>query len=235
MLVIVPSRGRPRNIGDLIDAWRETEANATLVVAVDDDDPRLNEYKTLMVARGYMLDEQLQFVVGPRLRMAGTLNSVAMSRVMRPGTVDTDIIGFMGDDHRPRTPHWDATVEDVFKQWPHSVVYGNDLLQGMNLPTQVFMSAGIIKTLGYMVPPGFTHLFLDNTWKAWGQAMSRLVYLHDTVIEHMHPVAGKAAWDARYEEVNAGQMYVDDEAAFKRYVAGSLHDDAEKLRRLING
>jgi hypothetical protein len=231
MLVIVPSRGRPGNIRHLIDSWQATDAHATLVVAVDNDDPTLESYQKI----DEHTTDQFQLVVGPRLRMAGTLNAVAMSRIMRAGTLDTDIIGFMGDDHRPRTTQWDATVEDVFRQWPHCVVYGNDLLQGMNLPTQVFMSAGIIKTLGYMVPPGFTHLFLDNTWKAWGQSMNRLVYLHDTVIEHMHPVAGKSAWDARYEEVNAGQMYADDEVAFKRYVAGSLHDDAEKLRSLISG
>lgn len=232
MLVIVPSRGRPHNIADLFVSWHATETNATLVVAVDDDDPTLPEYRALFdVAH----DDRYQLVVGPRLRLAGTLNAVAMSRIMREGALDTDIIGFMGDDHRPRTPHWDETISDVFRHWPHCVVYGNDLLQGMNLPTQVFMSAGIIKTLGYMVPPGLVHMYLDNTWKAWGQAMNRFVYLNDTVIEHMHPIAGKAKWDDRYEEVNAGSQYATDEAAFKKYVAGRLHDDAIKLRELING
>jgi len=208
-------------------SWYETEANANLIVAIDDDDPELNGYQDLF---NVVHDDRYRLIVGPRLRMAGTLNTVAMSKVD-----EYDIIGFMGDDHRPRTPHWDATVEDVFKQWPHCVVYGNDLMQGMNLPTQVFMSSSIIKTLGYMVPPGFTHLFLDNTWKAWGQAMSRLVYLHDTVIEHMHPQAGKSEWDEGYIEVNGGEVWAADEAAFKMYVAGSLHDDAIKLRGLVNG
>lgn len=233
MLVIVPSRGRPHNIRDLITQWVGTEAHATLLIAVDDDDPELDGYQAVFTH--HKDDERIQWTVGPRLRLAGTLNAVAMSRIMRAGALDTDIIGFMGDDHRPRTMHWDATVEDVFKQWPHCVVYGNDLLQGINLPTQVFMSAGIIKTLGYMVPPGFVHMYLDNTWKAWGQAMNRLVFLNDIVIEHMHPVANKAPWDDRYIEVNAGQQYAEDEAAFKTYVASRLHDDANKLRELISG
>lgn len=233
MLVIVPSRGRPGNIKDLIDAWVMTEANATLIVAIDDDDIQRDNYETAM--KHAPNDEQYQLVVGPRLRLAGTLNAVSMSRAMRPGALDTDIIGFMGDDHRPRTSHWDATVEDVFAQWGHCVAYGNDLLQGVNLPTQVFMTAGMIKTLGYMCPPGLVHMYLDNTWKQWGHSTGRLVYLEHVIIEHMHPIAGKSPWDDRYVEVNSGQQYADDEQAFNSYIAERLYDDEAKLREFING
>jgi hypothetical protein len=232
MLVVVPSRGRPGNIADLMTSWYETEANATLLVAVDDDDPQLQGYRNVFSDAH---DDRYQLVVGPRLRLAGTLNSVIMSRVMRAGTVPYDIVGFMGDDHRPRTPHWDATVEDVVKQFGTSVIYGNDLIQGPNLPTAVFMTVDVVKTLGYFVPPGLVHMYLDNTWKAWGEAMGRLFYCNDVVIEHMHPIAGKSEWDDLYKEVNSGTQYETDQIAFKSYVAGHLHDDAEKLRSLING
>lgn len=232
MLVIVPSRGRPNNIADLIRAWDATQATATLVVAVDNDDPELESYQKIAAV---LHEEYFQLLVGPRLRLAGTLNAVAMSRVMRAGTLDTDIVGFMGDDHRPRTPHWDIDVQNAFRQCGHAIVYGNDLLQGPNLPTAVFMTAGIIKTLGYMVPPGLVHMYLDNTWKAWGELTNRLVYLPNTIIEHMHPIAGKAQWDSRYEEVNAGSQYAADERAFNEYCASSLYEDASKLRSLISG
>jgi hypothetical protein len=231
MLVIVPSRGRPQNIASLFTQWHATDANATLVVAVDDDDPKLHEYQALFdVAH----DERYQLVVGPRLRLAGTLNTVAMSRVMRSGVLDTDIIGFMGDDHRPRTLHWDVMIDDVFRQWGHAVVYGNDLIQGPNLPTAVFMTAGMIKTLGYMVPDGFVHMYLDNTWKAWGELMSRLFYLPHVIIEHMHPIAAKVSWDDGYEDVAA--FYGPDETAFQAYMnTGRMYEDGQKLRSLING
>src|SRR6201991_783191 len=129
MRVIGPSRGRPQNIAALMSSWYETEAEATLLVAVDDDDPELAGYEDLFNTAH---DKRYELVVGPRLRMAGTLDMVAMSRVNSDKVLDTDIIGFMGDDHRPRTPHWDRDIEAVFKQWSHCVVYGNDLLQGMN-------------------------------------------------------------------------------------------------------
>jgi hypothetical protein len=237
MLVIVPSRGRPDNIKDLLITWFGVGTDATLIVAIDDDDPRRNDSESLVLSARDAFHDQVQLTIGPRLRLAGTLNAVAMSRVMRAGTMPHDIIGFMGDDHRPRTPHWDHTIEDVVKSQGTSIVYGNDLLQGPNLPTAVFMTADIIKTLGYMVPPGLVHMYLDNTWKLWGhEGLGRLYYLQSTIIEHMHPVAGKAAWDDRYIEVNAGSQYVADEAAFNAYVnGGQWATDKQKLRGLICG
>jgi len=233
MLVIVPSRGRPGNIRDLLDCWIATGASATLVVAIDDDDLQRDNYIDAM--KHAPDDEQYQLVVGPRLRLAGTLNAVAKSRVMRKGTLDTDIVGFMGDDHRPRTVGWDIAVRNAFKTYDHAVVYGNDLLQGSYLPTQVFMTAGMIKKLGYMVPPGFIHMYLDNTWKEWGIRLDRLIYLGDVVIEHMHPIAGKSEWDDGYVEVNDGGMYAHDEAVFENYKRTLLEGDIFKLQELIHG
>jgi hypothetical protein len=230
MLVIVPSRGRPKNIAELFVSWYETGADATLVVAVDDDDPELPAYRALFdVAH----DPRYQLVVGPRLRLAGTLNAIAHERVNRVGALPFDIIGFMGDDHRPRTAQWDVAIENTFADMGHGIVYGNDLIQGPNLPTAVWMTAGMIKTMGYMVPPGFIHMYLDNVWKEWGMRMDRMFYLPNVVIEHMHPIAGKAEWDDRYVEVNDGAIYAADETAFKNYLNTRITYDIERLRDLM--
>ena len=233
MLVIVPSRGRPQNVHRLIQAWGHTQANATLLIAVDDDDPEQNAYRWVMESvKG---DERFQLFVGRRMRLAGTLNFLAHERVERPGTLPNDVIGFMGDDHLPRTPGWDLEIGSVFKHYGPGIVYGNDLIQGPNLPTAVFMTADIIKTLGYMVPPGLTHMYLDNTWKTWGEGMGRLHYMPHVIIEHLHPIAGKAEWDDRYVEVNAGHQYASDEAAYKNYLASRVTYDLNKLRSLVHG
>lgn len=233
MLVIVPSRGRPQNIKRLIDAWVETGAEATLLVAVDDDDREQNAYRWVMETAPN--HEQFQLHVGRRLRLAGTLNELAVERVNRAGALPNDVIGFMGDDHCPRTMQWDAHVALTLHNDGLGVAYGNDLIQGPNLPTAVFMSAAIIQTLGYMVPPGFTHMYLDNTWKTWGEGMGRLHYMPHVIIEHLHPIAGKAEWDERYVEVNAGHQYAADEAAYKNYLASRVTYDLNKLRELIHG
>lgn len=223
MLVIVPSRGRPGNVSSLIGAWRDTAGVALLVIAVDEDDPALPEYRKLN------LNPQMHLRVGRRLRLGGTLNEVATD----PNILEfagRQSIGFMGDDHRPRTQDWDLKIERALHELGAGVVYGNDLIQGPNLPTAAFISADIIRTLGYMVPPRLVHLYIDNAWKSLGEGMGRLTYLPDVVIEHMHPIAGKAEWDAGYVEVNSGEMQQADHDAYDYWVATGLPMDIIKLR-----
>jgi hypothetical protein len=223
MLVIVPSRGRPENVASLIDAWRTSRAYAELLIVVDDDDEKLGEYRDVT-------DEAPDWVHvrnTPRKRLGPTLNEFATKF-----TDDYDIIGFMGDDHRPRTHHWDKELaRSIVSMGGVGLAYGNDLIQGVNLPTAVWMSSCIIETLGYMVPPGMIHLYLDDFWKALGMRLNRLAYVSSVVIEHMHPVAGKAAWDERYAEVNSGEMYENDGRLFQSYLQNTLQLDADKIQR----
>lgn len=208
MLVIVPTRGRPENVARLEQAIKDTETSrADFLYVVDHDDPKAEEYVRMGLNR--------LIVIHDRLRLGGTLNWAA-----RKYTELYDAIGFMGDDHLPRTTAWDLRVLealDVETGQAPRVVYGNDLLQGANLPTAVFLHSRIVRALGYMVPPGMIHLYLDNFWKDLGQSLNGLVYLPEVVIEHMHPVAGKADWDERYAEVNAPAVDLGDKAKFQEY------------------
>lgn len=212
LLVIVPSRNRPQSIKRLLQAWQDTGAVADLLVAVDNDDHALAEYKKL----------DCNLVVGPRLRLGPTLNAVAVAEAGKYGAV-----GFMGDDHLPVTKNWDVAVERALEA--SMMVYGNDLLQGANLPTAVFMWSHIVKRIGYMVPPGMVHLYLDNFWLALGQSLNSIQYLPSVIIEHLHPSAGKADSDAGYEEVNAPSLYDHDGGLFHNYVATQLAADVEKI------
>jgi len=214
LAVIVPSRGRPQNIADLIEAWALTETEAALIVAVDDDDPTLDDYLDLTPCE-----------VGPRLRMAGTLNAVATKHAG-----DYTHLGFMGDDHRPRTLHWDQQVHTELDRLGTGIVYGNDLLQGEALPTAFFLAADIVSTLGWMAPPTLTHLFIDNAILDLGRALNVITYLPDVIIEHVHPVAGKAAWDDGYVEANSDDVWTHDERAYRNWRANHLADDVARIR-----
>lgn len=220
--VIVPTRGRPRNARRLVNYFYDKLAQAGhthLIFGVDDDDPFKDEYLQLRLGG-------VNVVVGPRLRMAGTLNAIA-----RDVCNDYDILGFMGDDHLPRTKGWDDMVRK--NMVPGGVLYGNDLIQGPNLPTEVFLDARIVRTLGGFVPDGFTHLFLDNTWKIWGEQTGKLIYLDNMVIEHMHPLVGKSESDDGYTEVNSPEVWGADEKRYNEYVHdGELDADIELLRSI---
>jgi hypothetical protein len=206
LVVLVPTRGRPENIVELLQAFKDTNAEANLVIVCDEDDPKLEEYKATG-ANGLVYPREGK-------GMAKPLNKAANELAYR-----YDFFAFMGDDHRPRTQGWDIAIQEELSKLGTGLAYGNDLIQGAGLPTAVFMTADIVRTLGGMVPPNMIHLYLDNFWLELGRDLNAIAYREDVIIEHLHPIAGKAQWDEQYREVNAQEVYSADAIAFKQYMA----------------
>jgi hypothetical protein len=222
-MMICPTRGRPSNAVALWESWQDTTTgNANLCFAVDEDDPELDAYRA---AHDRMPGVQL--AVGPRLRMVGTLNAVA--DIMRS---DYRYLGFLGDDHRPRTAGWDRKFCESLSGGT-GIVYGNDLLQQDKMPTAVAMTSDIVTELGYMAPPAMKHLCVDLVWLELGKAINRITYLGDVILEHMHPANGKAVMDAGYEDANSSDRITTDSAAYYTYMAGQFHQDVAKLKALL--
>lgn len=222
MLVIVPSRGRPKNIIDLIESWKTTRTGADLLICIDDDDPEYDAYRAITRPPWAML------VHNERLRLGPTLNKWATQMM-----TEYRMIGFMGDDHRPRTAGWDKRFYEVLGgETGLGVAYGNDLIQGENIPTAVMLTSNIVRALGRMVPVGLVHMYLDNYWRDLGEALGRRTYCNDVIIEHMHPIAGKAEWDAGYREVNSSEIFGADGEFYQHYVAdGKIRADADEVLR----
>jgi hypothetical protein len=222
LVVIVPSRGRPEAAAEVAEAFEVTcTADTKLVVALDDNDPKIDEY----------VDDRYAYrFVGPSRTMVAALNSAANMALAFERTAFA--VGFMGDDHRPRTKGWDQAYLDALRELGTGIVYGDDLLQGERLPTQAAMTSDIIRALGYMAPPTLTHMYVDNFWLDLGRRAECIRYLPDAVVEHLHPVAGKADWDEGHKRVNAPQMYAADRTAYTRYIAEQLQADVAKVRTL---
>jgi hypothetical protein len=226
LLMIVPTRGRPGSIPEIMKAWDETGATADILFAVDTDDPELAAYKKLQTA--LKDDPRVRFTFGKRRRLVGTLNQQAVKNAK-----GYRFLAFMGDDHRPRSHGWDSRFRECLSGGP-GIAYGNDLLQGEKMATAVAMTSDIVTTLGYMAPPTFVHLCVDLVWLDWGRGMGRITYLHDLILEHLHPAAGKAATDAVYEECNSREQVGADGAAYYAYRdEGGLEADLAKLRQLV--
>jgi hypothetical protein len=232
MVVVVPTRGRPHVVEPMVEAFRATcTARTELVFSVDLGDPDLTGYLSRISEVGGAL-------VGWSTPMGGSMvaamNATAAERLENDPTVYA--VGFMGDDHRPRTRGWDERYLDALREPGVGIVYGDDLLQGVLLPTQCAMCASIPRALGHMCPPTLTHLYVDDYWKQLGNEAGCLRYLPDVVVEHVHPVADKAEWDAGYERVNAPGVYARDMAAFQELLSsGKLHRDAAAVKELLRG
>jgi hypothetical protein len=205
MVILVPSRNRPQNIADLIVALDETETEADLMVIVDDSEPQMDAYLEL--------DCDIFMVKKDGRGMAKPLNATANHFRNK-----YHHFAFLGDDHRPRTKNWDLIFIEALHEMGTGLVYGDDLIQGENLATAICMTGDIVRALHGMVPPNMIHLYLDNFWMKLGNDLGKLKYIPEVILEHMHPIAGKAQMDQGYVDVNAPDVYSADFAAFTDYI-----------------
>lgn len=222
LIMIVPSRGRPENITRLANAMHNTMTAATrLLVVVDRDDPKLNEYDKALDNPG----PWAKLTINYELKGLNTiLNCYAVAQAEF-----CDYVGFMGDDHLPRTKGWDAELIGAIGQRP-GVAYANDLFQKQNLPTSVVMSSALVRGLGYMAPPPLQHMYMDNFWKRLGTDLDHMIYMPEVIIEHMHPFAGKAELDAGYQRVNTPRVYDEDRESYEQFLLTQWPADLESLK-----
>lgn len=221
--VVVPSRGRPENIERLACGIRDTTNSrvTSLTVVVDHDDPALQRYITLA---GHHQWWDLVVQVGNQ-KLGPILNAHAV-----PLAHTCTHLAFMGDDHLPRSPLWDEILINALHGRP-GVAYGNDLFQGPNLPTAVVISSDLIRTLGYMQPRQLVHLYFDDFWKLLGESVGNLAYRGDVVIEHLHPIAGKAEWSAQYAWTTSAQQLGEDGQRYRQYLQDEWPGELARLKK----
>lgn len=225
LVMVVPSRGRPRAVAELMD-WVEATALADtkVLVAVDADDPAMDEY-----AEELSHTDASLFVSPADSGHVGAINSAALYALT---SLKPFAIGKLDDDHRPRTKGWDTGLLTALRTLGTGIVYGNDLFKGRTLATAPVMSADIVQALGFMGPPVLRHLYVDNYWLDLGKRSGCLKYVPGVVIEHVHPAAGKADMDEGYARVNAPEAYDRDGMAYAEYLNDQFQFDVETVRQL---
>jgi len=159
--------------------------------------------------------------------MVAKLDAVAASVAS-----DYFALGFMGDDHLPRTNGWAQRYVDALRELGTGIVYGNDLLQGERLCTQWTMTSDIVRALGRMVPAPVDHLYSDNSVMVLGDHARCICYLPDVVVQHCHPFGGTAELDDQYRRVNAPEQYKRDKASYRGWTRAQMAKDVAKVRQL---
>lgn len=223
LLTLVPTRNRVENALGFLDVFYKTstEDDSGLLFVVGTEDPRLEEYKRYIQPR--------HLVIFPERGIVKAMNYVVSCGYAE----EYEAVGFMGDDHRPRTIGWDKSYISNLRDLGHGFVYGNDLLMGERIPTQVAISLPIIQTLGYFGHPSFTHLNVDVSWYDLGHAIGRIRYLPDVVVEHVHPAAGKALNDEGYMWANSSEMVARDGKAYEIWKRDIFPEEVKKLQELL--
>lgn len=234
IVVLCPTRGRPESASRLAESFRDTAVliGTELVLVVDDDDPSLPAYRDLRWVRRPGARSSGPIWPPDPVRLVTVVGGSLTAATNQAAALvwdDDCIIGHVGDDHAFRTIGWDRCISETLVE--PGIAYGDDLLQGPALPTAVFMSSVIPRTLAWYALPGTRHMKIDTTWKELGERLGRLHYLPDVVIEHLHPAAGKAPEDAGYEAARASRDR--DKAVYARWLRRRAAQDIRRVQRAI--
>lgn len=225
--IVLASRGRPENVIRLVEACRKTEFRSDIWVIIDEDDWERKAYErnANQYDYGYLVVENYTGGSGKALDIGAEL-------LLDDELYDHyDYFAILSDDMLPRTLFWDYIMMLNIPYDKNVVVYGNDKLQGQNLPTACMVSRSIPEAVGSFGLPGVIHLYSDNFMKKLGDDINGLVYKEDVIIEHMHPYAGKAELDEGYKRVNDEKIYLHDEKVFRDYVESDQYKALVKQLR----
>lgn len=230
LLVITPSRGRPWHLQRLMNAMRDTcKLTTDLAVAVDDDDPRLDDYKQLGIP---------DLRVGPRASLTELTNRLALEHAG-----DYRYLASLGDDHVPRTEGWDRElVSSIELMGGTGFAYANG--SRWIIPEAIVVSSDIVRELGWLANPRMAHYKIDDTWLQLGLQARCIAYRHDVMVEHMQfgihydpldPGKGtKAVKDDTYADALDPQKIAADVVGWYDWMAEDLVADAAKIRALID-
>lgn len=228
LTVFVPSRERPKNAARLYGSFLATRrADSELIFVLDEDDPTVDRYYW------ELRHGNARVVLVPRRRrgMVDAINHGFKSVELGYAT------GFFGDDCLIRTDAWDKIfLEHLRGLGPYGLVYGNDLLQGINIATHPIMTSNLPQTLGYMALPKLQHLCVDVVWMILAEKLGCLRYAPEVIIEHLHPANQKAKWDDHYAYLNGMEIQNHDGPLHLKYLASKqFQNDMAKIRKKLDG
>ncbi len=222
LTIYVPTKGRPGKIYEHeTNFYSTTTINTRVVYILSDNDPHLKDYLKVP----YIGDDPL--IVSPE--KVGFVDPLNKGYLQDRREVYSYAVGFMGDDHFPRTQGWDQEMVNALIEMKSGFVYADDGFQHEAIPTQIAMTSDIPLALGYMTYPLLSHLYADNFWLDLGKAINRIKYLNNVLIEHMHPAAGKNKSDAGYDFSGSFTLDLRDKSIYQMYLDTDLEGDAKTL------
>lgn len=207
LLVRMPTRGRPVQAIKVLELYRSMAGcpiQIEVVIDVDDETMLACEVQQRLVALGCVITagkhkSKIEAVNGGRL-------------------LDWDVLLLASDDMWPTDSSYAVKVLDAMEQhFPHldGAVYFDDGFHGPNLCTLPVMGRRWWEQQGRKVyAEEYESLSCDTEQTQLWLAMGRLAFVDQKIIEHRHPVWGKADTDALYDRNNA--LTKRDEAVYEQ-------------------
>ncbi len=185
---LLPTHGRPENLRVVLEACVATGMSTPGVIHVNAG-PMQDSYRALEIPANW------QVVYGEQ--------DMSLGDVMRwffASAPNEPWYGIITDDQVPVTPGWDKTL--VEQAGTTKIVSSNDGWQApLRIHGAVVFGGDVVRGMGYLVPEGFTHQFIDDLWETIGRETGLWYVDMDVMVEHRHPGKnGGVNWDISYQQ-----------------------------------
>lgn len=234
-VILLPSLERAKDVAKFFESYLKTKTMAPVWVIVDDLDPQLEEYKALFYPSGCEIKVTTARSMGEKCN--------ELWEAYR----GFDYVIICNDDHVLMTEGWDQTC--IGQLSGVNVVFTND---GMtpetpwNFPKRlcgaICFSGKLLRTLGWLFPPGIKHLYSDEIW---GQLFARgqcTRGLGDVCVYHEHGYLKPEKQDKTFKLINGekglvngegtSDLWLEDKKAFEKYMSTSFETDVQKIMDL---
>lgn len=223
---LCPTLKRPERLAELAVSWVRHSPETELLVRVWKDDPKKDEYFSIEWPETWQLFESDKLGAGETLQEMW---------LMRP---DAPFYGFIGDDIVLRTPAGLERLEAMAGDW--FIAYPNDTLQRHRLCTHFCVGGRLTNVLGWLVPGGIQHGYMDVPLMNIGLNTGLLRYCPDVIFQHKHFLVEYSKFDEVYAEMydEGGQLreserVLDDRKRLEEYYAKHFKDDIVKVLKAV--
>ena len=180
---LLPTRGRPRNLARLIEAW--AGAATPVWLRLDDNDPALVDYLLLRLPVGWERE------IGHRLSLGALYNGFRSQRPALPW------YGALADDVVPVTPGWDRALIEAAGADGMAVPSGGETTGGC---PHFVLGGDLVRSVGWLALPGLERLYIDTVWERIAEARAVLRRCPDVRLEHRHFSNRLSLFDPTYRK-----------------------------------
>ena len=209
--------------------------NIEIVLGVDEDDPKFNEYKRIAKNLSFIKFTTFKKGFFKNEGLSGLWNIMAQ-------VCNGDIVAMVGDDMIFQTNDWDKEIIDTFesKKDPIWLIHCNDGMRGPGnkyanvapMAVNSFVHRAYINAVGRYVqteePAIFQDTFLDRLFGS----LNRKIYFHNIMIKHLHFSEGGTK-DKTSEVLEATRVGIwDNENLFKEKLLPVMEKEIKILKDL---
>lgn len=190
------SRSRPEKfiegLESIINNLTDSE-NASVLVSLDKDDPRLKDYEELI--KPYYEKIFIKVVIGISSNKINAIN-----RDITAYKGHWDILVCMSDDMRFTAKGFDHVIryDMSFRLNGHGVLHYKDPNQPDNYMTMSIISRSYYDLDGYIYNPSYKSLYADLEAEAVAKNRGLYSFIDVPIFVHLHPSLGLSDYDEQY-------------------------------------